>query len=168
MSHHRVKKTMAIRPSGFPRSRQPLFVALAAVLVFGLLAVMWRSSGNGAEKFAISGNVILAGEPLAAGTIEFRSVSTREVGGAVVRNGRYSIPRERGLPASLYKVSLFAAAAPTDLNLGAPPGNGPPPGDELIPPEYGAQTQQQVEVKAGGANIFDFDIPPRVRAPTRR
>lgn len=159
---------MATQPSGFPRSRQPVFVALAAVLVFGLLAVMWHSSGDGAEKFAISGNVLLAGEPLAAGTIEFRSVSTREVGGAVVRSGRYSIPRDRGLPASLYKVSFFAAAAPTELNLGGPPGNGPPPGAELIPPEYGSRTQQQVEVKAGGANIFDFDIPLRVRTPTRR
>lgn len=136
--------------------------ALFLIMGFG----RWLLS-DAPTRFAVSGKVLLAGEPLDAGTIEFRSIGggAQAVGGAAIRAGRYQIPRDRGLMASQYEVRICSAAAPPPPAASDPPGRGLPPGIERIPPEYGSQTQQRVEVGRGVRNIFDFDIPGRPPAP---
>ena len=139
--------------------------ALAALLLFVSFS-RWLLS-DAPTRFAVSGRVLLAGEPLDAGTIEFRSVGggVQTVGGAAVRSGLYQIPQDRGLLASQYDVRIFSAAAPPPPTASDPPGRGLPPGEERIPPEFGSQSQQRVEIGRGLRNVFDFDIPARPPAP---
>jgi hypothetical protein len=139
----------------------------AVATVFMLMGLVRWLLSDAPTRFAVSGKVLLAGEPLDAGTIEFRSIGagTQAVGGAAVRAGRYQIPRERGLVASGYEVRIFSAAAPPPPTASDPPGRGLPPGVERIPPEFGSQTRQRVEVGRGARNVFDFDIPGGSAAP---
>lgn len=150
-----------------PALRNLVAVTGALVALFLIMGLGRWLLSDAPTRFAVSGKVALAGEPLDAGTIEFRSVGDgpQEVAGAAVRAGRYQIPQDRGLVASQYEVRIFSAAAPPLPSASDPPGRGLPPGNERIPPEFGSQSQQRVEVGGGRRNVFDFDMPARPPAP---
>ena len=156
-----------------PRLRNLLagtVVLFAIWLIVGLMS--WLLS-DAPVRFAVSGRVQLAGEPLDAGMIEFRppaGATGGTVGGAAIRDGRYSIPKERGLTTAAYEVRIYAASLPQEQSSNAPQANAPhgrglPPGVERIPSEYGSETRQRVEVGGGRRNVFDFDIPARPAPP---
>lgn len=149
-----------------PRLRGVVAVtaAVAGVSILGGL-VRWLAS-DAPTRFAVSGRVLLAGEPLDVGTIEFRPIgSAGRAGGAAIRDGRYHIPRARGLMADRYEVRVCAARMPAPPTTSEPPGPGLPPGIERIPAEFGAESTQRVEVGRGLRNVFDFDIPARPEPP---
>ena len=146
-------------------------VVLLSVCLIGELVS--RLLSDAPVRFAVSGTVRLAGEPLDAGIIEFRQpagIAGGTVGGAPIRAGRYSIPRDRGLTEAAYDVRIYSASLPQEQPgnaspANAPPGRGLPPGVERIPAEYGSETRQRVEVGRGRRNVFDFDIPARPAPP---
>ena len=150
-----------------PALRNALLAMMSiAALTIGWGIVRWLAS-DGPVRFAVSGDVLLAGTPLDAGMIEFRPVAADGggVGGAAIRDGRYRIPGDHGLLAWEYEVRIFSAALPKERPGNEPPGPGLPPGVERIPPEFGAQSRQRATVGRGRRNVFDFDVPARVEPP---
>jgi hypothetical protein len=135
-------------------------------LAFTLLFVVVGTGcgGNTEGRQPISGKITLNGVLLDEGLIEFfpqegEKVGTR--GGAAIKNGKYSIPRDQGLLPGTYKVVISAAdKALPDQGPGVPPGpTKSAPRQNRIPAEYNRATRQVVAVTKEGPNQFNFTIP---------
>jgi hypothetical protein len=128
------------------------------------LLVVAGCSDTTEGRQAITGTITLKGVPLDQGLIEFLPQEADKDGtrgGAMIKDGKYSIPREQGLLPGKYKVVINAAATKlADPEPGVPPGpTKVAPKKNRIPPEYNRATQQVVAVTKGGPNQFDFTIP---------
>ena len=129
----------------------------AAVALFMLLGCGPRS-----DRLEISGNVTLDGVPLDSGSIRFDSLKSQKlvVSGALIQNGEYLVPQEKGLLPGKYRVEVTSPDldAPPVMVRDTPGGHGIPAAPNRIPPEYNVNSQQTVEVTADGENRFVFDI----------
>ena len=79
-----------------------------ALLAIGLLSLLGCGPRN--DRLAISGTVKLNGSPLDGGSIAFTSLGGEKMlaSGAVVQNGQYIIPQEKGLRPGTYHVEINA------------------------------------------------------------
>jgi hypothetical protein len=122
-----------------------------------------------AGRNAVSGKVTIKGEPLKDGSIQFVPLdnSGTQSGGGI-KDGVYSIDRKNGLKAGKYLVRVTAGDGKTPINVeeaGNPGGNTNIVSHDIIPPEYGYASKQQVEVKDKVDNVFDIAIPYAVPPP---
>ncbi len=134
---------------------------LSTLLLLGLVI---GGCGGGAadDKAAISGKVTLKGQPLDRGTITFTSVDPSKplMAGGQIQNGEYRIPANQGLPAGRYRVRISSPVGGTEVSPGEAPGESDILAEERIPPEWGVNSQQEVEIKPGQRTVsFDFNIP---------
>jgi hypothetical protein len=110
---------------------------------------------------AISGTVTLDGRPLATGSIQFQPASAQEsvVAGAIITDGKYSIPRDQGLVPGTYSVSISSVESssppPGPPGPSGPPSQGP---QDLVPAKYNTQSTLTVKVEPGNAKPFDFAL----------
>jgi hypothetical protein len=144
------------------------------VLVFtavGLAAAGCSGSGDELPREPVSGKVTLDGQALADGAIQFmpatsatgEKTAVAQPGGATIKNGQFSIPRETGLVPGSYNVAINAAERGAEQTKPAGPGTGQKGAkgrvpNELIPAKYNAQTVLTVEIKKGGASDLKFDL----------
>lgn len=139
------------------------YLAGAVVCIFTLLLATVGCGGSSAgDKVAISGTVTLKGQPLDRGTVTFTSVdpSKQLMAGAQITNGQFSIPAEQGLPPGRYRVRFSAPAGGPEVSPGEAPGESAVLAEERIPPEWGAQSTQEVEIKPGQSRVtLEFNIP---------
>ena len=132
-----------------------------------VLAVLLAGCGDPTGgRQAISGTITLKGKPLGEGVIEFfpqgDSVSQLATkSGALIKDGKYQIPKDKGLTPGRYKVVITAGDRNTpDLPADAPPGPTKTVlSKERIPEDYNVNTKQFVEVTTTGPNQFDYAIP---------
>ncbi len=139
----------------------PKFGRALAFLLIGILALSWgcaREDTGG--KLPISGRVTLKNQPLDQGSIEFRSVdaSLQLMTGGQIQNGQFSIPAAKGLPPGRYRVRISAPVGGATVAPGEAPGDSTEVAQERIPPEWGAQSTQEIELAEGKTN-FEFNIP---------
>src|SRR5262245_15968805 len=112
--------------------------------------------GDPLGRHAISGTVTLDGAPVAKGNLSLQPMEQQPTSsGAVIADGKYTIPRDQGLVAGKYRVSINASAPgakgdPAD----ALPGMPAPPPKELIPPSWNTNSQQTIDVKKEGPFVF--------------
>ncbi|MDR3632587.1 MAG: hypothetical protein P4L84_02055 [Isosphaeraceae bacterium] len=149
--------------------RRP-FIEFASILPAGLAALLLLTfAGCGEEqdgqpREAVSGTVSLDGQPLPDGMIQWIPSTAREgsVGGAAVKDGKFSIVRQEGLAPGAYRVVINSAAAggATAPAPDEPPGllNGPSTSKDVIPPQYNTKSTLKAEIKAGVPNLFDFSL----------
>jgi len=80
--------------------------------------------------------------------------------GAVVHDGAYQIPQEKGLLPGLYHLEIHAPdpGAPPIRVSATPGGPSIPVAPDRIPAEYNVKSDKTVQVAADGANEFDFAI----------
>jgi hypothetical protein len=136
--------------------RKSLFSAGA--LVFVLVGIC--GCDNSPRRFAVSGTITFQKAPLKNGTITFYPVSTGTQAGDVIADGRYQIPRDKGLAAGKYRVSISSPDGETPAAGDAPPGPGGNfASKERIPPDFNEKSKHEIEVTAGGPNEFNFTIP---------
>ncbi|WP_254513672.1 hypothetical protein [Anatilimnocola floriformis] len=132
------------------------FSIVCLILSFFLLA---GCDNNGGRR-AVSGSITLNGKSLDKATIDFLELPDAKVkaAGALVTNGSYSIPAAQGLMPGSYRVQINAMEefpiTPDELAA----GKTAPPAKNRVPPKYNTASEQTVEVKASGANRFDFNI----------
>jgi hypothetical protein len=128
-------------------------------LAVGLLS---GCGGGAAGLYGISGTVKVDGAPLEKGTISFEAAEgQRTSSGAVISGGNFTIPADHGLPEGKFRVVVHAPTPGTGggkAAADAPPGEGPPPPKELIPPDWNESSTHTIEVKKGGPFTFSFDI----------
>ena len=135
------------------------------VLVAASAAAGCGNAPDGRQK--ISGTITLKGVPLDEGLIEFipkgdssaKGVATRS--GALIKDGRYVIPQDKGLVPGAYKVVISAVEGNTpEPTPGVPPGpTKKGRAKDRIPADYNRTTKQIVEVTKEGPNEFYYTIP---------
>jgi hypothetical protein len=126
---------------------------------FGLPVLAGCSDPQGRQ--AIRGTVIFQGQPLDRGNIEFVPAGgERTQAGAAVQNGRYAIPRDKGLVPGTYKVIIVSWDGPPLV-----PDTSESPGisvnfttGQRIAARFNDQTILRVDVTKGGENTFDFQV----------
>lgn len=110
---------------------------------------------------AISGVVKVDGAPLGKGNISFEPLEGQPTaGGSVIQEGGYAVPRDGGLVPGKYRVSIHAAVpgAVGVADENALPGDPAPAPKELIPKEWNTASQETIDVKKDGKNVFDFEV----------
>ena len=142
----------------------------AFALCAGLLVVAGCAETTGRQPLA--GTVSFQGQPLDMASIDFTRVDPTEPAlhcGAMVRGGRFDIPRESGVPPGRYRVVISAggpppAATPAAVAPGGesrtPPIRGANPfqASERIPARYNEASALFVDVTADKPNHFTFDL----------
>lgn len=135
-------------------------IALALVLA----CLSGCGSSDDLPREAVSGKVTLDGKPLASGSIQFLPVGGGDPnnpaisGGATIKDGAYSIPRESGLTPNKYTVAITSAQGGADAAAGGAPGPAQKPAKETIPEKYNKDSTLDAAVKPGGENTFNFDL----------
>ncbi len=128
---------------------RPFLLALFSAVLIGC--------GADDPRLAVSGTVKFRGQFLDQGRIEFHPPGDKgTMSGAVIQNGRYSIPRDKGLEPNTYEVRIFSydeKAAKVETVPGEP-GLG---FKERIPLKYNVASTLKAEVKRGNTT-FDFPI----------
>ncbi len=105
-----------------PQTLVPRFLILATVLL---------SIGCGDDgEYAVSGAVTFKGEPVPAGEIRFSPDTSKGNGGpmvlAVIKEGRYETPRDKGLGGGSYQVRVSGYGAAANSNDPTAPDFGRP------------------------------------------
>jgi hypothetical protein len=133
---------------------------LVALGLFATLGCKPRS-----DRLPIDGKVTLNGTSLDSGSIRFSSTGGQKLfaSGAMIQNGEYHIPQEKGLPPGKYHLEINAPDSAAPL-VAAPAAPGEPTirtAPERIPNEYNVNSKKTVEITADDKNHFDFDIVSR-------
>ena len=134
------------------------FCARTLLLLIVPVAGCADSADNGPLRHAVTGTITFRGQPLDQGAIQFAPAgpADKHGGGAIIADGTYAIPEEKGLPAGTYKVMIFSAEEDAPVP-GEAPGESPVSA-ERIPPEFNVRSDKTVEVTPDGENKFDFSI----------
>ena len=157
---HCITSNMNKRPR-FPSFALPLVLAATA-----LFFVAVPGCGPRSDRLEVSGTVNLNGVPLDEGAIRLTSTGSEKLfaSGAMVQNGEFKVPQEKGLPPGTYLVEISApdTKAPLAVQKTAPGEPAlPPTAPERIPAEYNSQSKHTVEVSADSDNHFVFNIQGR-------
>lgn len=132
---------------------------LASAMVVLTLLGGCGGAGDDLPRQEISGSVILQGEPLSEGMIQFRPETNQGTfASAAILDGKYSIPRHEGPVAGGYRVIITSPPKSTAMPSEGGPGKAPPSPPDRIPKNYNASSTLNAEVKVGQPNRFDFDL----------
>lgn len=146
----------------FHFSKHQVFLApLLTIAAIGFIGCGARS-----DRLKVTGSVKLNGVPLNEGSIRLSSVGTEKLfaSGAMIQNGEFTVPQEKGLPPGTYAVEISSPDPNAPLvRSRAAPGEPilPPTAPERIPAEYNSQSKHKIEVSADSDNHFEFDIQSR-------
>jgi hypothetical protein len=139
-------------------------IATAAATI-ATSAYMLVTGCGGPPLHPVSGRVTLNDQPLDEAVIMFvpLEANARKTGGRI-EAGRYVVPRDVGLAAGRYRVEI-ADDPPIDSH--GRPGTVPQPARRRLPVMYATESPLIVEIMAGGAAVFDFDLQssPRQERP---
>jgi hypothetical protein len=108
------------------------------------------------NRQAVSGKIMLDGELLAEGTIEFTPVDNGVPSGASFKDGVFTIPKEKGLPPGDYVVRITAASS-SGVTAEIPGESNLIPA-ELIPEKYNTKSHLGFHVDETGSNFLDLDL----------
>lgn len=133
----------------------PLFIVLICVGGFSGCG----GAKNELGRVPVSGNVTFEEKPLDRGSIEFSPTGTGTQSGAVIENGVYTIPEERGLAPGEYTVRISSPAGEGVTE--EMPGDSSEIPEERIPEEFNTNSKEKVTVEAGKDNVFNFTIPKK-------
>jgi hypothetical protein len=139
------------------------FKTLATLTLVTLVVAGCDGGSDGLPREAVSGAITLDGQPLAEGSIQMIPIDPKEgrPGGAIIKDGKYSIDRGQGLVPGQYNVVISSIDA---TSVSAPAGGPPGPvaasdkPKNLIPPEYNTRSALTIEVKSGSPNTFPFEL----------
>ena len=140
-----------------------MYRSFSLLSLTALLSAVVGCSDQYGGRQAVSGKVTVKGVPLKEASIQFEPMDGQDTrGGCGVVDGAYAIPRDAGLKPGKYLVRLTAGDGKTpqsDEEIAGPGGSTNIVSVDLIPPEYGSASKQEVTVTAEGPNTFDIDLP---------
>lgn len=130
-------------------------VRIFSFLLLACVAAVTGCGGDGRSK--VTGTVQYKGQPIKAGVISFiEEGAVASAGGSAITDGKYELPGESGLKPGKYSVSINVPDSKAKME--AMPGISGPEPKETLPAKYNAKTELKAEIKAGGKNVFDFDL----------
>ncbi|MDR3621279.1 MAG: hypothetical protein P4L85_18145 [Paludisphaera borealis] len=129
----------------------------APTLALALAVCGCGDAGDDLPRQAVSGKVKIDGAPLAKGSISFRSADGGAEAGGLVADGAFTIPKASGPVPGKYKVSVTEAVeGAVDPSQGTAAHFSISPSSK--PSTKVISGPIDAEVKAGGADAFDFEF----------
>jgi hypothetical protein len=151
-----------------PIGKKIVGTVVGRVVRVATIAALFLAGGcedDAGGRQAVSGAVTVKGKPVEMGMIEFIPVAGASAGGtyiksgAAIENGKYEIPKQKGLVPGRYKVTMSAPDKHNKMGGNELPGpTSSRTSKDLIPPEYNLKSKVEVQVKKG-PNNFDFAVP---------
>lgn len=127
-----------------------------------LVVAVLTGCGPKTDRLPISGTVSLDGAPLDSGTVSFASRPGEKLQstGALILQGEYSIPAEKGLLPGVYLLQISSpdADAKPILLRTEPGGPAFAVAPDRIPAAYNVESDKTIEVTQEGENEFNFEI----------
>ncbi len=140
----------------FPRAVRALLMAL--------LITAWSGCAPaGPERAAVSGTVELDGKPVGNGSISFipSGPDGGPTSGAVIENGKYTIPIEKGAVVGSHRVEIRSTRKTGKQIPVVPPATSPTGTvdevEEAIPAKFNSQSTLSETVESG-PNSIDFNL----------
>jgi hypothetical protein len=110
-------------------------------------------------KVEVTGKVTLTGSPMREGVLELDPLEGQGTkSGALIKNGEYKIPGDKGLQPGRYRVRITSGDGVTNVVKEedvAGPSSTNIVSKDLVPADW----SQEVTVTKQGPNKFNFDIP---------
>jgi hypothetical protein len=144
-------------------SRRHWRPVLYAVCLAGMAFAANGCSDDDIPRQPVSGYVTLDGQPLANGVIVFypgiENRANNVVGGTIVKNGYFSLPRSEGLPPGRYEVAINSANAyKRSRREERKPGNEGAAEKEPIPAKYNDHTTLAIHIKDTAIKEMTFQL----------
>ncbi len=117
-----------------------------------LLALLFVANGcakPGPKMYPVSGNVTLDGQPLAEGTVYFKTVATGEVNTLPVKDGKFAGSAAEGprrVEVVAYRLIPVAGQMGGEVQ------------ESLIAKQFNLNSTLTAEVTAAGPNTFEFAV----------
>jgi hypothetical protein len=128
----------------------------------GCLLFLVVGCGDGKGPQRVSGSVFFKGQPLDDGEIQFRPVdpTTPSLSGGSIVDGTYEVPSVSGLMPGKYRVMINSPDRKQKIYVARadPEMGGGYVFKERIPARFNSKSNEMIEVKQGGGNVFDFQI----------
>lgn len=117
-------------------------------------------SGNSSEKLPVYGIVNIDGAPVEDGTIVFVNLAKSSRVQTQIKNGKYSIPADRGLSPGEQIVSIEAYKQSTKKAANASGYLVSNTGlvEQVLPPKYNQKSELKVLVDSTATSEHDFDL----------
>jgi hypothetical protein len=127
------------------------------LVLLACTAIAVAGCNEPSNRQAISGSVLLDGQPLAHGSIRFepRDAARAQASGAVIAAGKFAVARDQGLVPGTYRV---AVSSPKNDPAAAPSMDGGGLAEERIPRRYNIDSELEIVVEPRGGNQFTFDL----------
>lgn len=140
------------RDHGFPLVR---LVAAACCLA------MAGGCSKTPETTALSGTVTFDGEPVAEGQLELEPRGAGRMAFAVITNGKYATPKERGVRPGSY-LARITASRPTgkaaDSSSFITDAASAVIREQFLPAKYNTASELEFEVAPGETMVHDFEL----------
>lgn len=132
-------------------------ISVACTLLLSCFVALTGCGTKGEQKLTVSGNVLVAGQPLPDGAIKFLPVDPngKSMSGTTIKTGAFTIPAENGLFPGKYRVEISAASQTAKTE--EVPG-GIKLAKETIPAKYNRNSTLTAEVTSAGNNVFEFKL----------
>jgi hypothetical protein len=110
---------------------------------------------------AVTGTVILDGQPLARGQIQFNPAEGGQgptaVAVADIADGKYSIDRAMGPVPGKYKISISSRPS-IKIGVDEMPGGRPKTEPEKVPAQYNTKSTLTRDITGDSVNTLEFDL----------
>ena len=114
-----------------------------------IILILVGCGKSGPEIAPVSGRITVNGQPMENVDITFQLDGSKPPSsGRTDKDGHYELAYKRGQMGGMVGQNTVRISVSSEL-VHKPP---------KIPPEYNTQSKQQVEIKSGQKNTFDFDI----------
>ena len=140
--------------------RKALTWAALATLLLCVVVTTGCGSKNPQGRKAVEGTISIDGTPIAKGSIEFMPDAANAVqtsSGAAIVDGKFSISETKGLADGTYLVAV-SARVDTGETVDGPMG-AEAVFEELVPAQYGSETQEKATFSGKGPFVYELDIP---------
>ncbi|MDB5339877.1 MAG: hypothetical protein JWN70_5496 [Planctomycetaceae bacterium] len=137
--------------------------SLAAVCWTSCLLMGIAGCQTGVSQFGTSGEITLDGAPVEQGSITFFPDAANTSGstaGAVIHQGKYTVPADKGLTPGLYQVKITwsrKTGKKVEASSPHPPGTMIDEESEAIPAKYNTASTLTADILAHD-NTLDFDL----------
>ncbi|WDI41051.1 hypothetical protein [Bremerella sp. P1] len=129
------------------------------VLMFCFLASSLGCSDSGISRQAISGTVVLDGQPLKEGSILLTPITPKGMtAGCKIEDGRYELNGDTGPTPGEYRVEISAWKSSDKPQLDEATGQMVADVVSIIPARYNSKSELTAKIESGATGSIDFDL----------